>query len=166
MAGYSSFNYAAGLPQVDNTDLRVLFSNLISTYVIANYRHTLPLNAIMPIGMSVDLCGSKTFLVEDDTETPDFNDTAVDSFVNRRVFTPPRTISFNGWVKSAVETKLSVEQWKCIQQSEILRNWFSRSIDKMVADGKDAIMARFYRHLLTHVPAFNTGLKAGMPTRS
>lgn len=154
--------YAAGLPSETNNDLQALFANAISSYIIANYQYTLPLQAIMPIGSSIDLCGSNTFLVDESTDMPDLADTAVDSYTNRRTLTPPRTISFNGWVKSALEVKLGKEQFACISQSSILSQWFSRSLDRMVTDGRDAIMARFYRHLLSKVPACNTGMNAGM----
>lgn len=157
--------YASGLPQETNKDLQSLFANVISSYVIANFAHTLPLNAILPIGTSVDLCGGTSYLVDDPTTVPDLNDTAVDSFVNRRTLTPPRMINFNGWVKSELETKLGAEQLHCINQSPILKQWFNRALDRMVSDGRDAIMARFYRHMMSHVPPANTGLKAGFESK-
>ena len=162
MFGNSGINHAANLPAMDNQSLQVLFGTRLAQFVIAQYRFTLPLNLILEIDSDVDLCRTITYLCEDHSDLPNMSDSALDSGKKRKVISPPKVITFQGFCKGGFETKLSVEQLECIQQSPILNQWYNNQLATSIENGREAIMARFYRHLLTTAHPKNTGLNAGL----
>lgn len=158
-------NHAASLPGIDNQDLRLIIGTRLSEYVIKRYRRTLPLMLFLDIEMDVDLCSGTTYLCEDTTDLPNMADSAIDAVLPRFTIKPPKTVTFQGFCVGGFETKLAKEQMDCINKSEILRNWYQTSLLRAIEDGKESLMARFYRHLLTHaVHPANTGNNAGMVT--
>lgn len=158
----NGINYAAGLPAIDNKELQVLIGTRLSEYVIAQYRRTLALNLFLQIDADVDLCRSITYLCEDHDTTPDMSDMAIDGVVKRKTMSPPKVKTFQGFCKGGFESKLSVEQLECINQVPVLKKWYDDQLATAIENGRNAIMARFYRHLLTNHHPQNSGLNAGL----
>lgn len=158
----NSINHASGLPAIDNEALQVLIGTRLSDFVIAQYRRTLPLQLFLTIEMDVDLCSTITYLCEDHSDLPNMSDSALDGPIKRKVMSAPKVVVFSGFCKGGFETKLSTEQLECINQSSILRDWYNRSLSTAIEDGRNAIMARFYRHMLTNAHPSNTGNNAGL----
>ena len=155
-------NHAVGLPAIDNQDIQYLLNNRISSYIISSYRQSLPINLFLTVDMDVELCDSTTYLCEDTRDLPQMSDSALNAKLPRHVINPPRTVTFSGFCKGGFETKLAKEQAQCINRSEVLRNWYQFSMARAIEDGKEALMARFYRHLVTNgVHPLNTGHAAG-----
>lgn len=155
-------NHAANLPAMDNADLQIVLGTRLSQYVITQYRRTLPLQLILTIDMDINMCSTTTYLCSNETDLPQLSDSALDSVIPRVTIKPPRTVTFNGFCKGGFETKISKEQLNCINQSDILRQWYQNSLMQAVEDGKQSLMARFYRHLLTEgTHPKNTGMNAG-----
>ena len=162
-ASSNSVNHASGLPAMDNKSMQIILGTRISNIIIQNYRRTLPINLFLSVDMDVDLCGTVTYLCEDQADLPRLSDSALDAGVVRRVISPPKTVTFSGFRKGSFETKMSKEQLECINRSDVLRNWLRTSLMQTIEDGKQSIMARFYRHLITEgVHPKNTGLNAGL----
>jgi len=162
MFGSNGINHAANLPSIDNADLQVLLGTRLAEYVIFQYRRTLAVNLFLQIDSNVDLCKTITYLCEDHDTVPDMSDSAVDGSIKRKTIAPPKTKTFHGFCKGGFETKLATEQLECIQQSDILSQWYNNQLATAIENGQNAIMARFYRHLLTNAHPRNTGLNAGM----
>lgn len=162
MFGNNGINHAANLPSIDNKDLQVLLGTRLAQYVIAQYRRTLPLHLFLQIDSDVDLCRTITYLCEDHDNVPDMSDSAIDGSVKRKTIAPPKVVTFQGFCKGGFETKLSIEQLECIEQSEILSKWYNDQMATAIDNGRNAIMARFYRHLMTHHHPKNTGSNAGL----
>lgn len=161
MFGSNGINHATNLPSIDNEDLQVLLGTRLAEYVIFQYRRTLAVNLFLQIDSNVDLCKTITYLCEDHDSVPDMSDSAVDGAMKRKTIAPPKTITFSGFCKGGFETKLATEQLECIQQSEILSQWYNNQLATAIENGQNAIMARFYRHLLTNAHPKNSGLSAG-----
>ena len=160
---HNGVNHASGLFALDNKDLQVVLGTRLANLVITIYRRTLPIHLILEIDSGVDLCSTVTYLCEDNTDLPQLSDSALDALIPRHQIAPPKVVTFSGFCKGGFETKLAKEQMECINQSEILREWYQSSIMRAVEDGKNALMARFYRHLMTHaVHPKNTGMNAGL----
>ena len=155
-------NHAANLPAIDNQDLQVLLGTRLSEYIIFQYRRTLPLHLFLKIDSDVDLCRTITYLCEDHESTPDMGDSAIDGTIKRQTLKAPKVKTFQGYCKGGFEVKLSDEQMECIGQSDVLTTWYNNQIATAIENGKNAIMARFYRHLLTNAHPKNTGSNAGM----
>lgn len=162
MFSSNGINHAANLPSIHNEDLQVLLGTRLAEYVIFQYRRTLAVNLFLQIDSDVDLCRTITYLCEDHDSIPSMSDSAIDGSVKRTTLAPPKTITFHGFCKGGFETKLSVEQLECIEQSDILNQWYNNQLATAVDNGKNAIMARFYRHLLTNAHPKNTGSDAGL----
>lgn len=162
MFGSNSVNHAANLPAIDNKDLQVLLGTRLAEYVIRQYRRTLAVNLFLDVDSDVDLCRTITYLCENHDDIPDMSDSAIDGAIKRKVIAPPKVIVFQGFCKGGFETKLSVEQLECIQQNEILNKWYNDQLATSIENGGNAIMARFYRHMLTNANPKNTGPNAGM----
>lgn len=162
MFGSNSVNHAANLPSIDNKELQVLFGTRLAEYVIFQYRRTLALNLFLMIDSDVDLCRTVTYLCEDHDDVPDMSDSAIDGSIKRKTIAPPRVKTFQGFCKGGFETKLSIEQLECIEQSDVLSKWYNDQMATAIDNGRNAIMARFYRHLITNAHPKNTGLNAGL----
>lgn len=162
MFGNNGINHAANLPSIDNKELQVLLGTRLAEYVIFQYRRTLAINLILQIDTDVDLCRTITYLCEDHDTVPDMSDSAIDGSVKRKTIAPPKVKTFQGFCKGGFETKLSVEQLECIEQSDILSKWYNDQMATAIDNGRNAIMARFYRHLLTNAHPKNTGQDAGL----
>lgn len=155
-------NHAANLPSIDNADLQVVFGTRLSQYVIAVYRRTLAVHLFLNIDDDVDLCRTITYLCEDHSDVPDMSDSAIDGSMKRKTLAPPKVKTFSGFCKGGFETKLATEQVECIEKSEILSSWYSGQLATAIKNGRNAIMARFYRHMLTYAHPQNTGSNAGL----
>lgn len=165
MSGFANgVNHAANLPAIDNQDLQNLIGSRLSDYVVAQYRRTLPLYMVLDIATDVDLCNTISYMIEDHSDLPTMSDSALNTSKKRKTLAPPKIKTFSGFCKGGFETKLSVEQLECINQSEILRKWYNTQLATAMEDGRNAIMARFYRHMLTNAHPKNTGLNAGLTT--
>lgn len=162
MFAQSGVNHATNLPAIDNRELQILFGTRLAEYVIRQYRRTLAVNLFLDIDSDVDLCKTITYLCEDHDDVPDMSDSALDSGIKRKTISPPRVIQFHGFCKGGFETKLSIEQLECIQQSEILNQWYNNQLATAIENGRNALMARFYRHLLTTAHPKNSGPNAGL----
>jgi len=160
---HQGVNHATGLPAIDNKDLQIIIGTRVSSYMISTYRTQLPLMAILNIETDVGLCSTETYLCEDTTDLPQISDSALNAKLPPSVISPPKTVTFTGWCFGGFVTKLSRVQLQCINQHEVLRNWYQFSLARSIEDGKQSIVARFYRHLLTRaVHPENTGHAAGM----
>ena len=156
-------NHASGLPALDNQSLQILLGTRLSSYVITQLRRTLPANLFLIIDANVDMCSTTTFLCEDFSDTPQLQDSALDSSIKRRTVAPPKIVSFHGFHKGAFEYKIAKEQLECINKSAILKSWYQKSMQRAVEDGRQSIMARFVRYLMTNgVHPSNTGNNAGL----
>ena len=165
MANTSGVNHAANLPSVTNNDINELIGVRLSDIMIMSIRHSLPMNMILSIDADVELCRTIVYLCESKQDIPNFSDSALDTGDHRHTIEPPKTVRFSGFCKGGFETKLSKEQLECINQSDVLRQWYASSINQAVEDGKTAIIARFYRHMVTNgVHPDNTGNDAGLET--
>ncbi len=162
MFGNNGVNHAANLPAIDNQDLQVLLGTRLSEYIIFQYRRTLAIHLFLEIDSDVDLCKTITYLCENHDEVPDMSDSAIDGSLKRKVLAPPKVKVFQGFCKGGFETKLSVEQLECINQSEVLSKWYNDQMATAIENGRNALMARFYRHMLTNAHPKNTGSNAGM----
>lgn len=162
MFGNNSINHAANLPSIDNQELQVLLGTRLAEYIIFQYRRTLALNLFLKIDSDVDLCKTITYLCEDHDDVPDMSDSAIDGTMKRKTIAPPKVKTFQGFCKGGFETKLSTEQLECINESEILSKWYNDQLATAIENGKNAIMARFYRHLLTYAHPKNSGNNAGL----
>lgn len=162
MFGANSVNHAANLPAIDNQELQILLGTRLSEYIVKQYRRTLAVNLFLDIESSVDLCRTIQYLVEDHDDVPDMSDSAVDGPLKRKTIAPPKVMQFQGFCKGGFETKLAVEQLECIQQSEILNKWYNDQMATAIENGANAIMARFYRHMITNSHPKNTGGNAGL----
>lgn len=158
----NSINHAANLPSMDNKDLQVLFGTRLAQYVIQQYRRTLAVHLFLDIDSDVDLCRTITYLCEDHDDVPDMSDSAIDAGIKRKVLAPPKVKTFSGFCKGGFETKLATEQLECINQSEILSKWYNGQLATSIQNGRNAIMARFYRHAITKAHPKNTGSNAGL----
>ena len=156
-------NHASGLPAMDNKDLQIVLGTRLSNFVITQLRRTLPAHLFISIDSDIDMCQTTTFLCEDLTDTPRLQDSALDASVKRRTVSPPRTVSFHGFHKAAFEYKLAKEQLECINKSQILKQWYSNNMQRAVEDGRQTIMSRFVRYLMTNgAHPSNTGNNAGL----
>ena len=155
-------NHAANLPAYDSKELQILFGTMVSDYVIQVYRRTLNLELILQIDSDVDLCRTITYLCEDDSGVADFSDTALDGPLKEKFISMPRIKTFHGFQKGGFLYKFAVEQLECIWQQDILRNWFNTQMNQAIEQGRQALQARWYRELMTHVHPKNTGNDAGM----
>ena len=156
-------NHASGLPAMDSQSLQILLGTRLSSYVITQLRRTLPANLFLSIDADIDLCSTTTFLCEDFSDTPQLQDSALDSSIKRRTVAPPKVVSFHGFHKGAFEYKIAKEQLECINKSAILKSWYQKSMQRAVEDGRQSIMARFVRYLMTNgVHPDNTGNNAGL----
>jgi len=162
MFGTNSINHAANLPSIDNKELQVLFGTRLAEYIIFQYRRTLAVNLFLTIDSDVDLCRTITYLCEDHDDVPDMSDSAIDGVIKRKTMAPPKVKTFHGFCKGGFETKLSIEQLECIEQSDILSKWYNDQLATAIENGKNAIMARFYRRLLVKAHPKNTGGNAGL----
>ena len=161
---YKSFgvNYAANLPAYDSKELQRLFGTTVSDYVIQTYKRTLNLHLILQIDSTVELCKDITYLCEDDSGIADMSDTAIDGPLKERFLQMPKIKTFHGFKKGGFRYKLAVEQLECIWQQEILRNWFNTQLAQAIENGRQAIMARWYRELFKSAHPKNSGNNAGM----
>lgn len=155
-------NHAANLPAYDSKDLQIIFGTMVSEYVIAVYRRTLNLHLILQIDSSLDLCKTITYLCEDDTGIADMADTALDGPIKEQFIPMPKIRTFHGFMKGGFRHKLAIEQLECIYQQDILRNWFNNQLAQAIENGRQALMARWYRELLVHAHPKNSGNNAGM----
>lgn len=159
---FQGINHAANLPAIDNRDMQALLGTRIADYVIRVYRKTLALHLFLRIDSDIDLCREIAYLCEDTSDRPQMSDSAVDGAFKRQTMSPPKIVRFQGFCKGGFESKLASEQLECINQSPILRQWFQNQLESAIEDGKNAIMARFYRHLMSKVHPRNTGANAGL----
>ena len=156
-------DHASPLPAMDNEALRVLVPARLSPYVIEELRYTLPAHLFISIDMDVDLCQSVAYLCEDTTDLPRFNDGALDGPTKNVTLSPPKIKEFHGFHKGSFQTKLAKEQLECMRRSPVLMAWYRKSLERAVEDGKQSIMARFYRFVMTHgTHPKNTGNNAGL----
>lgn len=155
-------NHAANLPAYDSKELQVIFGTRVSEYIIAAYRRILNLELILQIDSDVDLCKTITYLCEDDSGIVDMADTALDGPIKEQFLSMPRVKTFHGFCKGGFVFKLAVEQLECIYQSDILRNWFNSQLAASIENGRQAIMARWYRQLIASAHPKNTGNNAGL----
>ncbi len=155
-------NYAANLPAYDSKELQVILGTLVSDYVITVYRRQLNMHLILNIDSDVDLCRTITYLCEDDSGLADISDSAIDGPLKDQHMSAPKVKTFNGFCKGGFRYKLAVEQLECINQSDILKNWFNYQLATSIDNGRQAIMARFYRFMMVHAHPKNTGNNAGM----
>lgn len=164
MFGQAGVNHATNLPAMDNQDMQKLFDQRVASYIIKQYHYTLPLHLFFNITSDVDLCTQLNYLCETDDGSPDMSDSALDAKFKRQTMSPPKIISFSGFCVGGFETKLSVDQLECVEGNSILRDWYNRQLARAIEKGKNAIMARFYRMLVTNVHPGNCGNKAGLQT--
>lgn len=155
-------NHAANLPAIDNKDLQVLLGTRISDYILKVYQKTFPLHLILQIDSDIDLCRTITYLCEDLSQTPQMSDSAIDASFKRQTIAPPKVITFQGFCKGGFESKLAMEQLECINQSPILQQWYQNQLAQAVENGRNAIMARFYRHMVANAHPRNSGNNAGL----
>lgn len=155
-------NYAAGLPALDNESLQVLLGTRLSQYVIAQFKRRLPAQLFINIDMDVDLCTTHSFICEDHSDLPHIQSSAINGGVKRKTLTPPKVKTFHGYHTGGFETKMAREQLTCINGNQILRDWYRNSLEQAIEDGKQSIMAWFYRYLMAYgVHPDNTGNNAG-----
>ena len=155
-------NHAANLPTYDTKDLQIIFGTMISDYVITVFRRVLNLHLILQIDSSLDLCKTITYLCEDDSGIADMADTALDGPIKEQFISMPKIRTFHGFAKGGFRHKLAVEQLECIMQSDILRNWFHNQLAQSIENGRQALMARWYKELIAHAHPDNSGNSAGM----
>ena len=156
-------NHASGLPAMDNESLQIVLGTRLSNYVITQLRRTLPAHLFINIDADIDMCSTTTFLCEDLQDAPRLQDSALDSSTKRRTVAPPKTVSFHGFHKGSFEYKLAKEQLECINKSSILKQWYMSNMQRAVEDGRQSIMARFVRYLMTNgVHPKNMGNNAGL----
>lgn len=155
-------NHAANLPTYDTKDLQIIFGTMISDYVITVFRRVLNLHLILQIDSSLDLCKTITYLCEDDSGIADMADTALDGPIKEQFISMPKVRTFHGFAKGGFRHKLAAEQLECIMQSDILRNWFHNQLAQSIENGRQALMARWYKELIIHAHAKNSGNNAGM----
>lgn len=155
-------NHAANLPAYDSKELQVLFGTTVSEYIIEVYRKTLNLHLILQIDSTVELCKDITYLCEDDSGIIDMADTALDGPLKEQFIGMPKIRTFHGFKKGGFRYKLAVEQLHCIYQQDILRNWFNKQLALAIENGRQAIMARWYRQLIASAHPKNSGNNAGM----
>ena len=159
-------NHAVGLPALDNESLKIVLGTRLSNYMITQLRRTLPAQLFISIDADIDMCTSTTFLCEDFSDAPRLQDSALDGTVKRRTVTPPKTVSFRGFHKGAFEYKIAKEQMECVNRSQVLKRWYMNNMMRAVEDGRQSIMARFLRYLMTNgVHPDNMGNNAGLTTR-
>lgn len=158
----NSINHAASLPAMHNQDLQVLMGTRLSEYVIRQYRRTLATELFLSVDSDVDLCSTITYLVEDHGQLPSMSDSALDASFKRQTISPPRVINFHGFCKGGFEIKLAQEQMECVDQFPILKTWYNDQLATAIENGRNALLTRFYRTLLTSVHPKNTGNNAGM----
>lgn len=164
MFGNAGANHATNLPALDNKDIQKLFNQRVASYIIKQFHYSLPLNLFFDITGDVDLCSTIHYLCETDDGAPDMSDSALDAKFKRQTMNPPKIISFSGFCVSGLETKLQVDQLECIKGNSILNDWYNRQLSRAIEKGKDAIMVRFYRMLLSSAHPGNSGNTAGLQT--
>jgi len=160
----NGINHAAQLPAMDNKDLQVLMGTRLSEYIIYQYRRTLAIELFLQIDSSLDICNTVTYLVEDHAQLPSMSDSAVDAAYKRQTLSPPRTLTFHGFCKGGFEIKMDEDQMECINQFPVLKMWYNDQLATAIENGRNALMTRFYRTLLTSVHPKNTGNSAGLTT--
>lgn len=158
----NNVNYAVNLPAIDNQDLQRVLGTKVQEYIVRNYRLTLPAHLFINIDDDVELCRTVSYLCENHDDTPSMADSAVNGGMKRQTIAPPKVITFQGFCKGGFESKLSVEQLQCINESTILQQWYQSQLATAVEDGKNAIMARFYRHMMAKAHPRNQGANAGL----
>ena len=164
MFGNAGANHATNLPAMDNKDVQKLFNQRVASYIIKQYHYTLPLHLFFDITGDVDLCTQIHYLCQTEDGSPDMSDSAIDASFKRQTMNPPKIVSFSGFCVGGFETKLSVDQLECINGNSILNDWYNRELARAIDKGKEAILVRFYRMLLSSAHPGNSGNAAGLNT--
>lgn len=164
MFGQAGANHATNLPAMDNKDIQKLFNQRVASYIIKQYHYTLPLHLFFDITGDVNLCETLHYMCETDDGSPDMSDSALDAGYKNQTMNPPKIVSFSGFCVGGFTTKLAVDQLECINGNSILSDWYNRQMARAIENGKNAIMARFYRMLLSSAHPDNSGNNAGLTT--
>lgn len=165
MFGQAGANHATNLPAMDNKDIQKLFNQRVASYIVKQYHYSLPVYLFLDIHGDVNLCEQLHYLCETEDGAADMSDSALDAGMKRQTMNPPKVISFSGFCVGGFETKLAVDQLECINGNSILSDWYNRQMARAIENGKNAIMARFYRMMLSNAHPDNTGNNAGLTTR-
>lgn len=164
---YNGKNFASPLGSFDNAASIALMGTRISSYVIRNFSFSSALPLFLSIDSDVDLCGSISYICDTAPAVPTLSDSAVDGVYDRHGISPPKIVTFNGFCKGGVEYKLPKDLLQCVNRSELTRGLMQSTLSSQVAAGRQAIAARFLRHLRAKgIDPSNTGMNAGLITHS